>query len=78
MLVDEGFEYGGELFLLAAGKLRGRFKKSTHLVGGPCSAFLSLPNSAQHDEEFGDWIKDEFFGSPMGTEDEDALPPTPN
>jgi len=27
------------------------------------------------DEEFGDWIKDEFMGSPIGTQDEDALPP---
>jgi hypothetical protein len=41
VLVDEGFQDGGEFFLLAAGKLRSGFKKSAHLAGGARSSSLS-------------------------------------
>jgi hypothetical protein len=33
VLVDEGFQDGGKLLLLAAGKLRSRFEKASHLAG---------------------------------------------
>lgn len=38
---DEGFEQGGNLLLLAAGKLRSGLEKSTHLAGGTGSSSLS-------------------------------------
>lgn len=41
VLIDEGFEDGGELFLLAAGRLRGRFEKAVHLAGRARSSSIS-------------------------------------
>lgn len=33
VLIDEGFEDGGQLLLLTAGQLRGGFEKLFHLTG---------------------------------------------
>jgi len=38
---NEGFEQGGNLLLLAPGKLRSGLEKSTHLAGGTGSSSLS-------------------------------------
>jgi hypothetical protein len=41
VMSDEGFEQGGNLLLLAAGKLRSGLEKSTHLAGWTGSSSLS-------------------------------------
>lgn len=41
VMSDERFEQGGDLLLLAAGKLRSGLEKSTHLAGWTGSPSLS-------------------------------------
>lgn len=41
VMSDEGFEQGGDLLLLAAGKLRSGLEKSAHLAGRTDSSSLS-------------------------------------